>query len=104
MGPVIVVVDQILEQFVGEVFEIIEGCALDDVVVEGSPEAFDLAVGLWPIGPGVAVFDAKFEQHSLEGMLVRLVAGRELGAIVGQDFQEDEPIGEVEGVDHLQRS
>ncbi len=46
MGPVVVVVDQILEQFVGEVIEIVEGCALDDVLVEGPPEAFDLTVGL----------------------------------------------------------
>ena len=46
MGPVVVVVDEVLEQFVGEVIEIVEGCALDDVIVEGTPEAFDLAVGL----------------------------------------------------------
>src|SRR5829696_2130477 len=47
----------------------------DDVLVEGSPEAFDFAIGLRPIGPGVAVFDAEFEQHGLERMLVRLGAG-----------------------------
>ena len=103
MRPEVVIVDEVLEQFVGEVIEIVEGCALDDVVIEGPPEALDLAVGLRPIGPGVAVFDAKLEQHGLEGMLVGLVAGGELGAIVGQDFLEHEPIGDVEGVDHLQR-
>ena len=46
MGPVVVVVDHILEQLVGEVVEIVEGCALDDVLVEGPPKAFDLAIGL----------------------------------------------------------
>ena len=103
MRPVIVVVDEVVEQFVGEVIEIVESCALNDVVVEGAPETLDLAVGLWPIGPGVTVFDAEFEQHGLEGVLVRLVAGGELGAVVGKDFLEDEPVGDVEGVDHLQR-
>ena len=50
MGPVVVVVDQILEEFVGEVIEIIEGRPFDDVVVQGAPEALDLAVGLRSIG------------------------------------------------------
>lgn len=86
MGPVVVVVDQVLEQFVGEVVEIVEGGALDDVLIERAPEAFDLAVGLRPIGPGVAVFDAELEQHGLERMLVRLGAGGELGA--GSAFLE----------------
>ncbi len=103
MGPVVVVVDQVLEEFVGEVVEIVEGCAVDDVLVQGAPEAFDLAVGLRPIGPGVAVLDAEFEQHGLEGVLLRVVAGGELGAVVGQDFGEHEPVGDVEGVDYLQR-
>ena len=61
MGSVVVVVDEVLEQFIGEVVEVVEGRAVDDVVIEGTPEAFDLAVGLRPIGPGVAVFDAELE-------------------------------------------
>ncbi len=73
------------------------------VLVEGPPEAFDLTVGLGPIGPGVAVFDAKLEQHGLKGVLLGFVASCELGAVVGQDFPEDEPVGDVEGVDYLQR-
>ena len=44
MRPVVVVIDQILEEFIGEVIEIVEGCAVDDIVVEGAPEAFDLAM------------------------------------------------------------
>ena len=95
MGSVVVVVDDILEQLVGEVVEIVEGCALDDVLVERAPEALDLAIGLRPIGPGVAVFDAKLEQHGLERMLVGLGAGGELGAVVGEDFLEDQPIGDM---------
>ena len=95
MRPVVVVVDEILEQFVGEVVEIVEGGAIDNVVVEGPPQALDLAVGLWAIRPGIAVFDAKLEQHSLEGMLAWLVAGCELGPVVGQDFLEDKAVGGV---------
>jgi len=85
------------------VIEIIEGRPFDDVVVQGAPEALDLAVGLRSIGSCVAVLDAEFEQHGLEGVLFRVVAGSELGAIVGQYFGEGEPIGDVERVDHLQR-
>ena len=36
-------------------------------------------------------------------MLLRGVAGGELGAVVGEDFGELQPVGHVEGVDHLQR-
>jgi hypothetical protein len=61
-GPDVVVVDQILEAFIGEVIEIIEGRALDDVVVEGAPEAFDLAVGLRSVGSCV-VLDAEIEEQ-----------------------------------------
>ena len=31
MGPVVVVVDEVIEQFVGEVIEVVEGRTLDDV-------------------------------------------------------------------------
>jgi hypothetical protein len=44
MGPVVVVGDEIFEELVGEVIEVLEGCAFDDVVIEGSPKALDLAV------------------------------------------------------------
>src|SRR6516164_8665594 len=50
-----------------------------------------------------AVFCLKKKKHSLEGMLAWLVAGCELGPVVGQDFLEDKAVGGVEGVDHLQR-
>jgi hypothetical protein len=96
MRPVVVVVYQVFEQLVGEVVEIVEGGALDEVLVEGAPEALDLAVGLWPIGPGVTVLDAELEQHGLEGVLLRVVSGGELGAVVGKHFLEDEPVSEVE--------
>ena len=102
MGPVVVVVDQILEELVSEVIEIVEGCALNDVVVEGAPEALDFAVGLRPIRPCVAVLDAEFEEHGLEGMLFTIIAGCELGAVVGHDFGEDKSVGDLEGIDHLQ--
>src|ERR1700722_20733034 len=98
MGPVVIVVDEILEKFVGEVIEVVEGGALDDVLVEGAPESLDLAVGLWPVGSRVAMLDAELEQHCLEGMLLRGVAGSELGAVVGEDFRERQAIGDVEGV------
>jgi hypothetical protein len=39
----VVVVDQVLEQFVGEVVEIVEGGALDDVLIERAPEAMGRA-------------------------------------------------------------
>src|ERR1044072_3129871 len=58
MGPEVVVVDHILEQLIGEVVEIVEGCTFDDIVVQGSPEALDLAVGLRPVGSGVAMLNA----------------------------------------------
>ena len=32
------------------VVEIVDGRAIDDVLVEGTPAAFDLAVGLRPVG------------------------------------------------------
>jgi hypothetical protein len=71
VGSEAVVVDDVFEEFIGEVIEIFEGCAFDEIVVEGAPEALDLAVGLRPIGPGVAVLDTEFEQHGLEGVLLR---------------------------------
>jgi len=80
MWPVIVVIDEVFEQFVGEAIEVVEGSALDDVFVEGPPKALDLAVGLRPVRPGVTVDDAEFEQHGLERMLLRIVAGGKLGA------------------------
>jgi len=43
-------------------------------------KALDLAVGLRPVRPGVTVDDAEFEQHGLERMLLRIVAGGKLGA------------------------
>jgi hypothetical protein len=102
MRSEVIVVDQILEKLVGEVLKIVEGCALDHIIVQRSPEALDLAVGLRPIGPGVAMLDAELEQHGLEGVLFGFVAGGELGAVVGQDLGELDAIGDVEGVDHLQ--
>jgi len=41
----------------GEVIDIIEGSAFDDVVVQWSPEAFDLAKWLPSVGPGVSTLD-----------------------------------------------
>ena len=73
MGPVVVVVDEVIEEFVGEVVEVVEGGPVDDILVQGAPEALDLAVGLRPVGPGVAVLDAELEQHGLEGMLFGLL-------------------------------
>ena len=102
MGSEVIVVDHVLEEFVGEVVEAFEGCALDEVVVEGSPEALDLAVGMRPIWPGVAMLDAELDQHRLEGMLFGRAARSELRAVVGEDFGELDPIGDVEGIDHLQ--
>jgi hypothetical protein len=52
MRSEVVVVDEVLEELVGEVIEMIEGCAVDDVVVQRSPEALNLAVGLRSVGPG----------------------------------------------------
>jgi hypothetical protein len=80
MRPVVVVVDQVLEVFIGEVIKIVKSCAVDDVVVQGTPKSFDLAVGLRPIWPCVAMLDAEFEGHGFEGMLFAVVAGCELGA------------------------
>ena len=74
MRPVVVVVDQIFEEFIGEVIEVVEGCPVDDVVVQGTPELFDLAVGLWPIRSCVAMSDAEFEEHGFEGVLFTVVA------------------------------
>ena len=91
MGPAMVRVDQILDQFVGELVEIVEGCTLADVLVEGSPEAVDLAVGLWPIAPSVAVSDAQFEQYGRKWMLVGIAAGCEFGGIVGRISRKTSP-------------
>ena len=73
MRSVVVVVDQVLEEFVGEVIEIVEGCSLDEVFVEGAPEALDLSIGLRPIRPCVAVFDAEFESIASKGCSSRLL-------------------------------
>ena len=94
MGPVVVVGDEIFEELVGEVIEVLEGCAFDDVVIEGSPKALDLAVGLRPVRSCVALFDAELEQHGLERMVLRGVAEGELGAVVGQDFGKHQPVGD----------
>ena len=103
MGPEVIVVDDVFEQLVGEVIQVVEGGAVDDVVVQGSPEALDLAIGLRPIGPGIAMFDAELDQHGLERVFVDVVARGELCTVVGKDFGELDSIGDVEGIDHLQR-
>lgn len=46
MGPEV----DVFKQLISEVAEIVEGGAFDDVLIERAPEAFDLAVGLRPIG------------------------------------------------------
>ena len=102
MRSEVVVIDKIFEELVGEVIEIVEGCAVDDIVVKRSPEALYFAVGLRPVRPGVAMLDAEFDQHGLERVLVGGVAGSELRAIVGEDFGELDPLADVESIDHLQ--
>src|SRR5688572_20808440 len=54
VGPEFIVVEHIFENFIGELSGAVEGGALDDIVIDGAPEAFDLAVGLRPVRPGVA--------------------------------------------------
>nr|WP_235976874.1 hypothetical protein [Bradyrhizobium archetypum] len=54
----VVVVDEVLEQLFGEVVEIVEGCALDEVLIERAPKAFDLAIGL-RLAFGVALLNAR---------------------------------------------
>ena len=55
-----IVVEEILLQFVLELSHRLEGCSLQEVLVQGSPEPLDLPVGLGPIGSGVTVLDAQF--------------------------------------------
>jgi hypothetical protein len=81
----------------------IESRAVDDVVVEGAPEPLGLSVGLRAIGPGVAMLDPEFEEHLLEGMLVGMGAGGELGAVVGEDFRKGEPIDDIKRIQYLER-
>jgi hypothetical protein len=37
MRPIVVVVDEVVEKFVGEVVEVVEGGAVDDILVQGAP-------------------------------------------------------------------
>ena len=42
MRPIVVVVDEVIEKFVGKVVEVVEGGAVDDILVQGAPEALDM--------------------------------------------------------------
>ncbi len=57
---------------------------VDDIVIEGPPEAFDLAIGLRPIGPGVTVFDVELGQQGGADSVVRLRRYRgQVGSVAG---------------------
>jgi hypothetical protein len=43
--------------------------SIDEVILQGAPEAVRLAVGLRPIRPGVAVNDAEFDERRFERAL-----------------------------------
>ncbi len=42
MGSEVIVVDHIFEEFVGKVIEVVEGCSVADVAVQGTPKTLDL--------------------------------------------------------------
>jgi hypothetical protein len=48
------------------IFGLKEG-AIDQVLIEGAPEALDLAIGLRPIRPCIAMLDAKLDQGRSKG-------------------------------------
>src|SRR6478609_8528030 len=81
--------------------EVFEGGTLDEVVVQGAPEALDLTVCLRSVGSSVAMLDTELDEHGLKGVLFG-VARCKLGAVVRKDLGELDPISDVEGVDHLQ--
>jgi hypothetical protein len=56
---VIVVVQPGLEGLAAGGFAVVEA-GVGPAVGQGAVEAFDLAVGLWPVGPGAFVDDAEF--------------------------------------------
>ena len=91
MRPVVVVVDEILEQFVGEVVEIVESGAIDDVVVKRPPQALDLAIGLGAVRPGIAVFIPSSSNMASKGMLAWLVADCELGPVARWELARRRP-------------
>ena len=99
-----VVVQEVLHQFILELGQVLERRAFDQVVIERAPEAFDLAVGLGSVGPGVAVFEAELQQHALEGVLRRLRPCRHLRTVVGEDGLELDAVLDVEQVEALEGS
>jgi hypothetical protein len=98
MRPEVVVVDEELAEFGGEFVKVGEGGCFDEVVFEGSPEALDLSVGLWAVGPRVAVLDAEFAEHEFERMLLGPISAGEFGAVVGDEFGELHTVALVQGV------
>jgi len=81
-----------IRRFIGEVIEIVESGTLDKSSSRYARSA-RLCVGLRPVWSCVAVLDAKVRAAWLEGMLFAVVAGCELGAVVGHDLGKDEPVG-----------
>lgn len=102
MRPEFVVVDEIFEQLVGELSKIVEGCAVDQIVLERTPKALDLAVGLRSVRPGVTVGDAEFDEHRLEGVVEGALASAELGAVVGEELSKGDGVADVERIDELE--
>ena len=78
----LIVVEQILLQFVPELRQGGERGAVDQVVVQGPPEPFHLPIGLRPIGPGIPMFDPQLQQHPFKRVRVFGARGREFGSIV----------------------
>ena len=102
VGSLSIVVEQILLQFVPQLGHRLEGCTLQQVIVQGSPEPLYLPVGLGPIGAGVAVLDAQLIEHPFHGVALNVPGRGHLGAVVGEDGLELDAVLHVKEVDGLQ--
>ena len=60
MGLGRVVVEQVLLQLIPQLGHRLESGSFQQVLIQGTPEPLHLAVGLGPVGSGVAMLDAQF--------------------------------------------
>ena len=102
MGSFVVVVPDVLFELFVELFFTLKGCSLDKILIERPPKPLHFSVGLGTIGPGVAVFDPHFLEHSFKWVLLLSlgVFRSKFRAIIRQDLLKLDVVVHLQDIHH----